>query len=134
MSGPEENEAEAPGPLGRRGLSVEDDLASAPPVIADAEKRSFDAGRTAEELKDTALRSEAVRDEKLRGVVGTLLRVGFVLGFALVAAAAVAYVAHLVLPEEWRWLSDDQFERLATLFAGAVGTLLLNQVKRNLDK
>lgn len=134
MSGLEETEAAAPGPLGRRGLSVEDDLASAPPVIADAEKRSFDAGRTAEELKDSALRSEAVRDEKLRGVVGTLLRVGFVLGFALVAAAAVAYVAHLVLPEAWRWLSDDQFERLATLFAGAVGTLLLNQVKRNLDK
>lgn len=134
MSGAEEDEAGTPGPLGRRGLSVEDGLASAPPVIADAEKRSFDAGRTAEELKDTALRSEAVRDEKLRGVVGTLLRVGFVLGFALVAAASVAYVAHLVLPESWRWLSDDQFERLATLFAGAVGTLLLNQVKRNLDK
>ena len=122
------------GPLGRRGLAVEESLEAEAPDAAVAEKRDFDAGRTAEELKDTALRSEAARDEKLRGLTGWLLRLGFVLGFALVSAAAVAYVAHLVLPEEWRWLTDDQFERLATLFAGAVGTLLLNQVKRNLDK
>ena len=136
MSGPADSKPDdaLTGPLGQRGLSIEDDLVATPPVIADAEKRSFDAGRTAQELKDTALRQEAVRDEKLRGVVGWLLRIGFVLGFGLVAAAAVAYVAHLVLPEPWRWLTDEQFERLATLFAGAVGTLLLNQVKRNLDK
>ena len=123
------------GLLRDRGVETESkEAATNGEASAIEEKRDFDAGRTAEELKDTALRSEAARDEKLRGLTGWLLRLGFVLGFALVAAAAVAYVAHLVLPEPWRWLTDEQFERLATLFAGAVGTLLLNQVKRNLDK
>ena len=123
------------GPLRDRGVETESkEAATDGEASALEEKRAFDAGRTAQELKDTALRSEAARDEALRGLTGWLLRLGFVLGFALVSAAAVAYVAHLVLPEAWRWLTDDQFERLATLFAGAVGTLLLNQVKRNLDK
>lgn len=122
--------------LGDRGARTEDALGPEAPGadIALRELETIDAGRTEAELREAASREEADRTRRLKNVIGTLTRVGFVVSFLLAVGMAATYVAHLVLPPAWLWLDDDQTDKLTALFTGAIGTLLFNQIKKRLDE
>ena len=134
MTAPEEEAGEKAGPLRDRGVRTEtEDTDAADGTPAMEERRALESAKTAGELRDIAQREEARRKERFRDIVARC-RVGAVLlGFGFTVLLATGYVLHLVLPEPWHWLAEDQLDEIKSFVVGVVGALLLNQVRKGLS-
>ena len=95
--------------------------------FAQLEEESLSQGLSENELKRQATLNEHGRSERFRDQFERLAVVALWLTALALAAIGVVWMAHLILPERWRWLSSDDLTHIqsivtAGLLVGIVGS------------
>lgn len=64
-------------------------------------------------------------------LVGTIILLIFILGLAL-AAGIIVWVAHILIPQDYRWLLPEEIDRLQQLMTSALLGMLVSAYGRRL--
>lgn len=113
------------------GVPESERLASSGPAqatdFAQLEIESLTQGLSEDELRRRATHSEHNRSERFRDQFETLAIIGLWAVSLAVAAMGVVWIAHLILPLRWRWLSSEDLTHIqsivtAGLLVGIVGS------------
>lgn len=120
--------------LGLGGRASEDAIAGAEADdTARREQVGVAAGLTERELEEAARRGEARRKERFRNVFEVLILLGTgAVGLGLLLVGVV-YVLHLLLPEGWHWLTEEQQGELLNVLTGGLAGLAAAQIRKRLE-
>lgn len=93
-----------------------------------AEAHAYGTGKDIEALKAHGdhKRGELIRNNFSWAIVGLVWIFGF-----LIIAMICSYIIHLILPEQYQYLSLDQVKRIESfLLSGSIGAFLMGYVKK----
>ena len=96
-------------------------------VVASEPPRADDSNA---ELERRAYLGDSRREERTKTAINLVVVAGVVIIGALIIAAIAVLIINLFLPVSYRWLTDDQVQKLYQfLFSGLVGSTLTSSVR-----
>lgn len=102
---------------------------------ASLEAITLSGGLSRGELEKQALFAEHGRNEKFRNHFENLAIIALWLSAVVIAACGLIWLAHMVLPEKWRWLAKDDVSHLQSIVtAGLLVGVIGNHFKKRLGK
>ena len=102
-------------------------------VKASKEAKQLNSGKSAEELEKEALANEADRNEKFRNHFERLAIASLYLIWVAIVLVGVTWIYHLLAPDCWPRLPDNQIDRIqAVLTGGVIAGIASGHMKRRL--
>ena len=95
--------------------------------------KNVEPDKRAKEGDEQYAKNQKDRDDREKSVFHKAFVFFIILGAGLVAASVVVFMWHLLAPEKWHWLTDEQIDRINTfVFGSAAGGLLKTYARRSL--
>ncbi|MBN9555722.1 MAG: hypothetical protein J0H61_13805 [Alphaproteobacteria bacterium] len=88
--------------------------------IALLEAQQLSSGRSSEELKKDAEQREHDRNQRFRDHFERLVTLGMNAAFIAIMAMGAVWVWHLITPESWQWMTEQQIEHIQGMVTGGV--------------
>jgi hypothetical protein len=115
-NGPETKDIPGLPAIEKAALAANSDSAKA----ALKEAKQLSSGRTLQELEEDAKRAEHARDQGFRDLFEKLVKAGMLGAFGAVMLMGAAWIWHLITPENWQWLSEQQIDHIQGMVTGGV--------------
>ena len=84
------------------------------------EAKQLSSGRSTDELKKDAEQREHYRNQRFRDRFETLVMWGMNAAFVAILAMGAVWVWHLITPENWQWLTEQQIDHIQGMVTGGV--------------
>lgn len=98
------------------------------------ESKKLSGALTAKQIKKTAKENESKRSEVFRNHFGRVAIWALYLVFFALGLIGVIWLWHLLTPQSWRWLSDEQIHTLQAIITGGLLVGMANRhVRKRLD-
>lgn len=89
-------------------------------LLSVKEAQQLSSGRSGEELKEDAERREHARNQGFRDLFEKLVKAGMLGAFGAIMFMGAVWVWHLITPENWQWLSEQQIDHIQGMVTGGV--------------
>lgn len=101
---------------------------------AAAEVKQASQGKSREQIENEAFAAEAKRSEAFRDHFERLAVFSLYLIWAVIVSIAITWLWHLLLPESYWWLTEQQIQHIqAVLTGGVIAGIASSHLKRRLS-
>jgi len=104
-------------PESEKAALAADDLSSKAALL---EAKQLSSGRSSEQLKKDAEEREHDRVQRFRDHFEKLVKLGMDGAFLAILVMGAVWVWHLITPETWQWMSEQQIDRIQGMVTGGV--------------